>query len=232
MGIYADVQALEPGALVDLYTLDGTGIGGSILNFHGYGRIGTITWQGVQYEPWPLQAEGFEKTGDQQPVPKLSVGNIDGSISALCINFQDMVGAKLTIHRTLGKYLDAVNFPDGNPTADPTQEIPPEIWYIERKASEDNEVVQFEFSSPLNFQGVQLPRRQIIANVCPWIAIGGYRGPFCGYTGPPVADVNDVATTDPTKDNCSGTVTGCKFRFGNTPSLPFGGFPAAGLTRT
>ena len=232
MGIYADVQALEPGALVDLYVLDGTNIGGSILNFHGYTQVGTITWQGVQYEPWPLQAEGFEKTGDQQPVPKLSVGNIDGSISSLCINFQDMVGAKLTVHRTLGKYLDAVNFPGGNPTADPTQEIPPEIWYIERKASEDNEVVQFEFSSPLNFQGAQLPGRQIIANVCPWVAIGGYRGQFCGYTGGPVADLNDVATSDPSKDNCSGTITGCKFRFGGAPSLPFGGFPAAGLTRT
>jgi len=231
MTIFADVQALEPGAFVELFTLDGSSIGGSVLNFHGYTQVGTITWQGVQYEPWPLQAEGFERTSGQPPTPKISVGNIDGSISSLCIAFQDLVGAPITHHRTFGKYLDAVNFPDGNPTADPTQELHPEVWFIERKASEDNQVVQFELSSAINFQGVQLPRRQIIANVCAWIAIGGYRGPQCGYTGGAVADLNDVATSDPTKDNCSGTVTGCKFRFGSGP-LPYGSFPAAGLTRT
>lgn len=106
-----------------------------------------------------MQLEGFEKTAAQQPVPKLSVGNVNGGITAMCLAFQDLVGAKITIHRTFGKYLDAVNFPDGNPTADPTQEIPPEIWFIERKASEDNEVVQFELSSAMDFGGVMLPRR-------------------------------------------------------------------------
>lgn len=92
-------------------------------------------------------------------MPKLSVGNIDGSISSLCLAFQDLVGAQVTHHRTLGKYLDAVNFGGVNPTADPTQEIPPEKWFIERKASEDNEVVQFELSSAMDFGGVMLPRR-------------------------------------------------------------------------
>ncbi len=87
------------------------------------------------------------------------MGNVDGSIGALCLAFQDLVGAKITQHRTLGKYMDAVNFPEGNPTADPTQEIPPEKWFIERKASEDNQFVQFELSSAMDFGGVMLPRR-------------------------------------------------------------------------
>ena len=130
-----------------------------MLRFHGYTQIGTLMWQGNEYSPWPIQVEGFEKTGEQQPVPKLSVGNIDGSIGSLCLAFQDLVGAKLTHHRTLGKYMDAVNFGGVNPTADPTQEIPPEKWFIERKASEDNEVVQFELSSAMDFGGVMLPRR-------------------------------------------------------------------------
>lgn len=42
--IYADVQSLEPGALVDLFELDGTSIGGSLLRFHGYTQLATLTW--------------------------------------------------------------------------------------------------------------------------------------------------------------------------------------------
>lgn len=228
MTINADVQALEPGAEVILLELDGTSIGGSLLRFHGYCQVGTITWQTNIYSPWPLQLEGFEKTSDQQPVPKLSVGNIDGSISSLCLSYQDLVGAKVTVHRTFGKYLDAVNFGGVNPTADPTQEIPPEIWFIERKASEDNEVVQFELSNALNFGGVMLPRRQIIANVCGW----QYRSAECGYAGGPVAKSDDTATSNPALDDCSLRVSGCKLRFGAAGELPFGSFPAAAITRT
>lgn len=230
MTIYADIQTLEPGALVDLFSIDSTALGGSVEYFHGYTQVGTITWQAQAYNPWPIDTEGFEKTGDQQPVPKLRVGNVDGSISALCLAYDDLVGAIITHHRTLGKYLDAVNFPGGNPTADPTQELPIDTWFIERKSSEDNETVEFELSSALNFNGVQLPRRQIIANLCAWVAIGGYRGPFCGYTGGPVADINDNPTTDPTKDQCSGSLKACKMRFNGV--LPFGGYPASGMTRT
>jgi len=161
-------------------------------------------------------------------VPKLSVGNIDSSISALCLTYQDLLGSKVTFHRTFGKYLDAVNFGGVNPTADPTQEIPPEIWFIERKAFDDNEVVQFELSSAMDFGGVMLPRRQITANVCGW----RYRSAECGYTGGPVADVNDVATSNPALDDCSLRVSGCKLRFGAAGELPYGSFAAASLTRT
>ncbi|PXV60654.1 lambda-like phage minor tail protein L [Dyella jiangningensis] len=231
MSLFADVQQLEPGAEIWLVECDSTAIGGDLLRFHGYCQVGTITWQGNQYSPWPLDMEGFERTSAQQPTPKLTVGNIDATISALCLLCQDMVGAKITVHLTTGKYLDAVNFPGGNPTADPTQEAV-DVWLIERKASEDNEKVQFELSSPLNFQGMQLPARDIVADVCPWVAIGGYRGVYCGYTGGPVADINDQPTSDPTKDACSGTLAACKMRFGASNPLPFGGFPAAGLLRT
>lgn len=85
----------------------------------------------------------------------------------------------------------------------------------------------FELSSALNFQGVQLPRRQIVANNCPW----RYRGADCGYNGPPVADEYDIITTDAAKDKCGKRVNSCKLRFGQTEPLSYGGFPAASLTR-
>lgn len=225
MPITADVQTLEPGSLVELFEVDAQSIGGELLRFHGYG-VGTILWKGNEYEPWPIQAEGFETNGDgKQPTPTLSVANISGQITAMVIYLEDMVGAKMTRRRTLAKYLD------GQPTADPTEELPEDIWYIERKISEDNELVQFELASALDFQGQQLPRRQIIANTCSWLTIGGYRGPYCGYNGPPVATEYDVITTDAELDKCGGLVRSCKLRFGENNELPYGSFPAAGLIR-
>jgi lambda family phage minor tail protein L len=100
-------------------------------------------------------------------MPTLTVANIDGSITAACLQFQDMVGATVIRHRTLGKYMDAANFGGTNATADPTQEMPVDKWYIERKASEDSTAVQFELSSALDFNNVQLPRRVIMAKDFP-----------------------------------------------------------------
>jgi lambda family phage minor tail protein L len=68
--------------------------------------------------------------------------------------------------------------------------------------------------------------------VCWWLSCGGYRGPYCSYNGPPVADENDVIVTDAAKDRCGGRLTSCKLRFGESNPLPYGSFPAAGLLRT
>lgn len=227
--LYAAVQRLEPGARVRLFDVDFrpiTGGGAGDVNyFHGYTQVGNIVWQGRQYEPWPIETEGFELTGGQQPTPKVRLGNIGNMIGILCAQLQDMVGAEVTVHDTYGQFLD------GEPDADPSQEIA-NLWIIERKSRDIGTSIEFELSNPINVDGVMLPGRQIIAGVCGWIAIGGYRGPQCGYTGGPKADINDNPTTDPAVDNCSGTLTGCKMRFGATKPLPYGGFPAAGMIRS
>lgn len=232
MTVREDIQKLDPGTLVELFELDATALGGDVAFFHGHAHMQPIWWNGNQYSGWPIKAEGFARTGEQQPVPKLAVGNVNGSISALCIYFDDLVGAKLTMRQTFAKYLDAVNFPDGNPTADPTQEFPPEVWFIDRKSGESSDVVEFELASALDFNGVQLPRRQIIAGRCLWLSIGGYRGPYCNYTGGPVAKADGTPTSNMAEDRCGGLVRDCKLRFGINDVLNFGGFPAAGLVRT
>lgn len=227
----AEVQKLEASAEVVLFELDITPIGGSVLRFHGYTQVGVITWQGNEFSPWPIDATGFARTSSGSlPTPKLTVGNVDGSISALCTYFDDIVGAKLTKFTTFGKYLDAVNFPGGNPTADPTQEFPPDVWYIEQKTSETNETVEFQLASALDCMGTLLPRRQIVANVCAWLSTGGYRGPYCGYTGAAKFDKDGNAVTDSSQDRCGGKISDCKLRFGTGNPINFGGFPGAGLT--
>lgn len=227
MSIASEIQKLEPGSLVELFELDATTLGGDYERFHAHLQIGPIWWQGYQFNAWPIEAEGFARSSDRPSNPTLRVGNANGSISALCLYFDDLVGAKVIRRRTFGKFLDAANFADGNPTANPDEEFPPEVWFIEQKLHEDNTTVEFELSSALDFSGVQLPRRQIIANQCPFL----YRGAECGYTGGPVADLSDNPTDSPVLDRCGKRLSSCRLRWGENKELPYGGFPAAGLMR-
>lgn len=238
--ILQDVQSLTPGNLVTLYELDLTALGGGYERFHNH-NDGIIIWQGDSYYPWAITASDFERTGDgQQPNPTLEVGNIGvdddgypitGVITALCLEYQDMVGATLTRKRTFAKYLDSENFKDGNPTADSSEHMPDEKWLISQKDAETPESISFVLTTPLSFEGVQLPRRQIIAGTCGWLVMGepngGYRGAYCGYTGSKMFDKDGNEVTEPSLDKCGGRVSDCKKRFGDAQPLSFGSFPSA-----
>ena len=162
MPLISDIQVLEPGSEVLLFELDGTDYGADVLRFHGHAIPHTaaeliaagdnadqlpakaIYWQGNEYSAWPMQIDGIEANGDGTAVrPTLSVGNVNGRITALCLAFEDLLEFKLTMRHTLGTYLDAANFPAGNPTADPTQETI-EVWYIDQKVSENGTTVSWE----------------------------------------------------------------------------------------
>ena len=88
-------------------------------------------------------------------------------------------------------------------------------------------MVEFELAASFDLEGVTLPRRQIVQNVCPW----RYRGSECGYTGTAYLDANDQAVASSSLDVCGKRLSSCKARFGQNAELPFGGFPAAGLIR-
>lgn len=227
MEIYADVQRLDIGDQVDLYEIDLTELGGERLLFHKYMQVGNIVFDGQEYTAWPITVEGIEQRSEGvQPRPILTVSNvgsdvngdpIPGLVSALCIQFQDMVGAPVVVRRTLGKYLDAVNFPDGNPDADPTQQFPPQRWRIEARRSSDDEVVSFELGSVLDTDGQKIPDLVVMVSVCAWLRKGGYRGPYCGYIGAAMFDEDDNPTTDPAKDRCAGRLSSCRLRQAGFP---------------
>ena len=76
----------------------------------------------------------------------------------------DLTGAKLTRIRTLSRFLDAANFDnDTNPygTPDPTStgEMPRDVYYVDRKVSENRDLVEFELVSVFDLEGVTAPRR-------------------------------------------------------------------------
>lgn len=213
---------LEPGAIVTMYTIDAESIGGEVYRFHSHRSEGPIVWQGETYHPWALKATGFGASGSGKATsPTLTIANVEGKITPLVVFFDDLRGARFERKRTLARFLD------GRPEADPTEEYPTEIWRVNQKVSHNKNQIAFNLASPMDFKQRQLPARQIQANVCPW----RYRGADCGYSGPPVADQWDIITTDASEDMCSGSLKGCRFRFGVNGELRTGAFPAAGLVR-
>jgi lambda family phage minor tail protein L len=229
--IHAEIQKLAPSAVIELFVLDLSLFGQGMVYFHaGTNALQQrVVWQGKAYDAFPIQVEGFEFNGNGQiPRPKLKVANVTGAITALVLTYQDLVGAKISRKRTLAKYLDAVNFPGGvNPTADPSAEFADDIYCIDRKSRETRDVIEFELAASFDLEGVNLPRRQIVQNVCPW----RYRSSECGYTGTSYFDANDQRVTANSQDICGKRLSSCQARFGQTSELPFGGFPAAGLFR-
>lgn len=251
MSLNADYQKLEPGNAVRLFEVDGTGFGiAEVLYFHAQNIPHTeaeilaaggdesklparsIWWQGNEYKAWPCQIEGVEaSTEGSGAEPVMSVGNLDGSITALCLAYDDLLQAKVTIHDTLAQYLDAENFPEGNPSADPQQEKL-KVFYIDAKNSETNEVVEFKLTSPMDLQGLMIPTRQL-HSLCTWCIRNQYRsGDGCDYAGTRYFDKHNNPVDDPSLDECNGTLTACKLRHGESNELPFGGFPGTSLIRS
>jgi len=229
--IASELQKLAPNAIIELFQLDATTFGGDIYYFHAGTNELTqaVTWQGQEYQPYPVQITGFEfNAGGQLPRPKLVVSNLSGIITALVLAYDDLLGAKIIRKRTMLKYLDAVNF-DGsiNPDADPTAEFPDDIYFIDRKSNENKLLVEFELAASFDVQGVKLPRRQIIQNICPW----KYRGAECGYAGTNYFDTNDDPVATLGQDVCGKRISSCEARFGANSEIPFGGFPAAALIK-
>ena len=224
-----EIQNLSPSAVIEMFVLE---IGASE-NEWVYFHAGTnqlykdIVWQGQTYMALPIEATGFDiSTQGTLPRPKLTIANIQGLFSSLIRQYDDLIGARIVRKRTFAKYMDAVNFPDGNPTADPNVAFPDDIWYIDKKEQETKYTIQWELASAFDLQGVQLPRRQIIQNYCQWI----YRSGECGYDGP-YFDINDQPCSVKKDDKCAKKLSSCQVRFaavsGGKPVLPFGGFPGA-----
>lgn len=242
-----DIQKLDPGNMVRLVELDGSAFNmPEVLRFHNYNVPHTaeelaalppgtepeakpLWWQGREYAAWPSRIEGISASTDgTEASVKLSVGNLNSRITALCLAFDDLLKAKVIIHDTAVRYLDARNFAGGNPNADTTQESR-KVFYVNAKSSEDNEQVQFELASPMNLQGLMIPTRQFHA-LCEWCIRGKYRsGDGCDYAGTRYFDKDNNPTADPSLDVCSGTTVGCKARHGEDAELPFGGFVGTSL---
>lgn len=111
--ILAELHKLNGGAWVNLFELDLTPLGGTVLRFHpGTNALRQpVVWQGNTYTPFPIVVDGYAVSGSGQFArPRLVASNVLGVMTALADAYDDFVGMKLTRKRTMVKYLDAVNF--------------------------------------------------------------------------------------------------------------------------
>ena len=183
---FTDLQAVNPSAIIELYEIafDSTLHGSSdILRFHNgtsLVRNGDIKFASNTYTKFPIECKGFEYIAKGQfPRPTITVSNASGFITATLLAItgiaKDLVGAKFTRIRTLAKFIDADNFADGtNSTASPSTKFPDEIYFIDRKMTENREVIQWEAASALDLTNVKIPKRITGIELFPYI--GKYVG--------------------------------------------------------
>lgn len=187
---------------------------------------------GEEYAAWPYQIEGLEaSTEGNSAQPTLAVADIESKITALCLAYDDMLQAKVTIHDTFAHYLDARNFRMEIPLQ--ILQVRKRVFYIDGKNSElPGESIEFVLTSPMDLQGLMVPTRQL-HSLCTWCIRNKYRtGDGCDYAGTLYLDKNNNPVSDPSLDECNGTLTACKLRFGEHNELPFGGFPGTSLLRS
>jgi lambda family phage minor tail protein L len=144
-----------------------------------------IVWQGVQYLPMSIEAEGFDILADGKLArPKIRVANKNNLITNLLQNNNDLVNAKIIRKKVQVKYLDDENFDGGNPfgEADSKAELADDTWLMGRKTQESKILVEFELSSPLDLENFSVNPRGVVSKFCYW----QYRGEGCRYAGLPI----------------------------------------------
>tara|TARA_R110002020_G_scaffold138029_1_gene307812 strand:- start:9370 stop:11484 length:2115 start_codon:yes stop_codon:yes gene_type:complete len=189
---------LQPTAVLDFYKIypDRVNIPTLFIGFHGGALFDkSVIWQGIQYLPLAIEAEGFDILGDGTLArPKIRVANENAIVTNLLQNHNDLVNAQVIRKRVFVRYLDDVNFDGGNPfgSADSKAEISEDIWVMGRKTQESKIFVEFELNSPLDLENFNVNYRSVVAKHCPW----QYRGEGCRYAGWPIERENAEPFTD------------------------------------
>lgn len=220
------VQALALDAYVELFDLDTTSLGGALYRFVSSSLSDNdVTWQGNTYTPIPVEATGFQVSGKGAlPTPHLKVANINLAFSAVAITYGDLLGCKVTRHRTFKQFLD------GQPDADPEAELV-DFFRIERKVAQNKIYVEWELAAWIDQQGAAIPGRQVLQDACTHLyrfwngSAFDYSKATCPYAGTNYFDISGNVVADPSLDvpgrrigNC------CKLRFPGLP-LPTRAFP-------
>ena len=226
--MFEELLKSSPFSIIELFELHlNQDIHGSETIFRFYNGVvvqtqtGEIVYQGHTYKAIPVEAEGFEYKAGQGgfPRPTLRVGNLFNLVSDLMLNVNettfgnDLTGAKVVRIRTLSRFLDGVNFDNNtNPYGTPSgEQMPQEIYFVNRKIVENRDVVEFELAAKLDLENIKAPKRQCLANVCQWEYKGGADGTRDGCTWRP-GTTHDSRFYDE-NDNLLGAAAATNFAY-------------------
>ena len=193
---FSELNKINPSSIIELFELELT-VGlhipkdnpnnlDTVFRFHAGANLnnfGPIRFNGNDYQRVAVQIEGFEDTGKGTiPRPTLTFSNLggitkDGTVMTMSdflaiVNSttpgNDLLDAKVTRLMPLASALDNDNFVNDNPFGTPsTDRLQDRIYYIDRKAAETRQVVQFELVSVLDMQNKRIPARIVTREVFP-----------------------------------------------------------------
>ncbi len=136
-----------------------------------------VTWQGRQYQAYPIEGSGFEMNGKGSSArPSLTVSNLFGLVTGMAEDLQSLVGATVVRRRVYARFLDAVNFVAGNPEADPEQELS-DRWVVEQMSELTAMTASFVLATPTETDGALFPGR--IIGYCIYRATFGNHHYWC-----------------------------------------------------
>lgn len=226
--INKELSSIEPDTLIELFEIDFSSLQNHvdmlklrdnlnlgaepIYRFHaGKNSSNPIYWRDNGYQPIPIEIEDLETKSDGTlPRPKITLLNMDGLLSKIVSSNDDFVGCRVTRIRTFAKFLDGQNYQNRNLNesgenpfgrTDPQAQMAEDIFFINRKVAETQDIIQFELATALELGSTTLPGRIVLSNYCTWkyrCSIG------CRYAGLPKADTNDkpfVMKRDITQDD-------------------------------
>jgi lambda family phage minor tail protein L len=227
MSFAQEAQKLDPTALVSLFQLDTTVVGGPVYHFTTEAKAGAaVGFGGVQFHAVPIEISGMSIQGQGSiQTPTLSISNTDLFIQEILNTFGDLEGSVVTRWRAFARHLDGGEEPDS------TAFYGPDVYKIDRKSSDTPEKIEYELSALMDHQGVYVGRT-VIRDTCMWryrtfnSSTGqfNYDRSLCPYTGSSYFNANDEAVTDPAEDMPSRSLNCCRLRFGANNPMPFGGF--------
>ena len=193
---FSELNKINPSSIIELFELELT-VGlhipagnpnnlDTVFRFHAGANLnnfGPIRFNGNDYQRVAVQIEGFEDTGKGTiPRPTLTFSNLggitkDGTVMTMSdflaiVNSttpgNDLLDAKVTRLMPLASALDNDNFVGDNPFGTPsTDRLQDRIYYIDRKATETRQVVQFELVSVLDMQNKRIPARIVTRDLFP-----------------------------------------------------------------
>ena len=193
---FAELNKINPSSVIELYELELT-VGlhiptgnpnnlDTVFRFHAGANLnnfGQIIFNGNSYQRVAVKVEGFEDTSKGTiPRPTLTFSNLGGITKDTTVMTMsdflnvvntvtpgnDLLDAKVTRLLPLASALDNANFVGDNPFGTPsTDRLQDRIYYIDRKAVENRQIVQFELVSVLDMQNKKIPARIVTRDLFP-----------------------------------------------------------------
>jgi len=194
---FVELNKINPSSIIELFELELTvGLHiptgnpnnlDTVFRFHAGANLnnfGQVIFNGNSYQRVAVKAEGFENTSTGTiPRPTLTFSNLGGITKDTTVMTMsdflnvvntvtagnDLLNAKLTRLLPLASALDNANFATGtNPFGTPsTDRLRDRIYFIDRKAVENRQIVQFELVNRLDMQNKKIPARIVTRDLFP-----------------------------------------------------------------